>query len=165
MKQKLSLDGEAIGHEFEGLSLTAYPDPGSHDGIPWTIGYGHTKGVKKGLTCTQAQAIQWFREDVAASEDVINALRLSLTQGQFDALVLFVLNVGADAFAESTMRKLLMAGDMVGAKAQFKCWNKNGKPPKAMLGLARRRRAEEERFGGASGTVAISIGRSVDKIA
>lgn len=163
MKQKLSLDGEAIGHEFEALSLVAYPDPGSKDGLPWTIGYGHTKGVKKGLTCTRAQAEQWFREDVSWAEDAVNAMRVSLTQGEFDALVLFVFNIGEGAFAQSTMRKLLIAGDKIAAKAQFKRWNKND--GKVMLGLVRRRRAEEERFGGASGAVAISIGRSVDKIA
>ena len=163
MIQRLSLDGEAIGHDFEALSLVAYPDPGSLTGTPWTIGYGHTKGVKKGLTCTRAQAEQWFRDDVAWAEAAINGLRLSLTQGEFDALVLFVFNIGEKAFAESTMLKLLKAGDKKGAKEQFKRWNKND--GKVMLGLVRRRRAEEERFGGASGAVAISIGRSVNKIA
>lgn len=41
---------------FEGLRLKAYPDPGSKDGNPWTIGYGSTRGVKKGMVITEAEA-------------------------------------------------------------------------------------------------------------
>jgi lysozyme len=44
---------------FEGCRLSAYQDGG---GV-WTIGIGHTVGVKAGDTCTTDQAIQWFRSD------------------------------------------------------------------------------------------------------
>ena len=54
--------GLALIQQFEGLRLTAYPDPGT-GGDPWTIGIGHTGGVQEGDTCTQAEADEWFAED------------------------------------------------------------------------------------------------------
>src|SRR5574337_539668 len=44
---------------FEGLRLTAYRDSG---GV-WTIGFGHTKDVTQGQTCTAEQAAAWLAED------------------------------------------------------------------------------------------------------
>jgi lysozyme len=38
---------------FEGLRLTAYPDP-STGGDPWTIGYGTTRGVRPGMTISSS---------------------------------------------------------------------------------------------------------------
>ena len=46
--------------KFEGVSLSAYQDS---KGV-WTIGYGHTKDVKKGDRITQYQAEQFLREDL-----------------------------------------------------------------------------------------------------
>lgn len=92
---------EFIKHH-EGLETKAYPDPGSADGHPWTIGVGHTKGVKKGDTCTVAQAMEWLREDVRTAEAaVLRLVKVPLTQAQFDALVSFVFNVGADEDADT----------------------------------------------------------------
>ena len=46
---KTSAKGVALMHEFEGCRLNAYPDPGSRDGAPWTIGWGSTgPGIAKG---------------------------------------------------------------------------------------------------------------------
>jgi lysozyme len=64
-----SKDGLHLTESFESCKLTAYLDTG---GVP-TIGYGHTKGVKLGMTCTQEQAEQWLREDVAAAQAAVNA--------------------------------------------------------------------------------------------
>ena len=49
---KTSPKGIALIKEFEGLRLKAYKCPG---GV-WTIGYGHTTGVKPGMVITEAQA-------------------------------------------------------------------------------------------------------------
>src|SRR5260370_179567 len=46
---------------FEGYKTNAYLDPG---GVP-TIGIGHTKGVKLGMTCSLMQAAAWMEEDSA----------------------------------------------------------------------------------------------------
>ncbi len=44
----------------EGLSLRAYQDGG---GV-WTIGFGHTRGVKPGDVCSLAQAEGWLDDDI-----------------------------------------------------------------------------------------------------
>ena len=44
----------------EGVRLTAYLDT---VGV-WTIGFGHTAGVKKGDTCSMEQAHRWLQDDI-----------------------------------------------------------------------------------------------------
>jgi lysozyme len=50
--------------QFEGLRLKAYLCPG---GV-WTIGYGHTSGVKSGMVITKAQAEEYLLSDIAVFE-------------------------------------------------------------------------------------------------
>lgn len=155
---RLSRHGIAVAHYFESCKLTAYPDPGSKDGKPWTIGWGHTgPEVCKDLVWTQEQADSAFLVDAARFErDVTQLVKVPLTQGQFDALVLFAYNVGIDALRKSTLLRKLNAGDHEGAALEFRRWNKNdGKP---MRGLTRRRAAEECLFRGMGGTEAITNG-------
>ncbi|WP_369127544.1 lysozyme, partial [Xenorhabdus bovienii] len=52
---KISNKGLEFIQQWEGLKLKAYPDPAT-GGIPWTIGYGHTKDVKPGQVITEQQA-------------------------------------------------------------------------------------------------------------
>lgn len=155
---RISANGIAVAHYFEQCRLVAYPDPGSKDGKPWTIGWGHTgPEVVKGLVWTQAQADAAFVVDIARFERVvIREVIVPLTQGQFDALVLFAYNVGSAAFTQSTLLRLLNARDYAGAQAQFKRWNKND--GKVMRGLIRRRAAEECLFAGMGGADAIVRG-------
>jgi lysozyme len=51
----------ALIASWEGLRLVAFQDPG---GV-WTIGLGHTAGVKEGDTCTPEQAAAWYAVDAA----------------------------------------------------------------------------------------------------
>ena len=150
---QISEAGLELLKEHEGLVLHAYPDPGSVDGNPWTIGYGHTRGVKRGDVCTAEQADAWLREDVQAAEAAVERLvKVPLTQGQFDALVSFVFNLGADEDADtaaeglgdSTLLRKLNAGDYEGAARQFPLWNKND--GRVMAGLTRRRLHEQRLF-------------------
>lgn len=129
---------------FEGLRLTAYQDSA---GV-WTIGYGHTgPDVRPGMTITQARAEQLLRQDVARFEQAVrDAVRVPLTQNQFDALVSFSFNVGAGAFRGSTLLSKLNAGDYAGAQAEFGRWVHAG--GQRLEGLVRRRTAEAELFGG-----------------
>lgn len=130
---------------FEGLRLSAYRCPAD---IP-TIGYGTTAGVKMGDTITKERAEELLREDVKRFEGYVNRLvKVPLTQGQFDALVSFVYNLGAGNLSSSTLLRLLNAGDYAGAAAQFERWNKAG--GKTLAGLVRRRAAERALFEGAS---------------
>lgn len=153
---RISANGIAVAHYFEQCRLVAYPDPGSKDGKPWTIGWGHTgPEVVKGLVWTQAQADAAFEKDLLKFEArVARLVKVPLTQGQYDALVLFDYNTGA--LDKSTLLKLLNLGAYDAAQGQFKRWNKND--GKVMRGLIRRRAAEECLFAGMSGADAIAWG-------
>ena len=143
---KVSDEGIDLIREFEGCVLHAYPDPAT-GGEPWTIGFGHTRGVKPGDTCTREQALEWLREDVDWAEACVRAnVKVPLEQHQFDALVSFTFNCGAGAFGSSTMLKLINGRNMAAAAAQFGRWI-NG-PNGPMPGLVRRRGAERAMFEG-----------------
>lgn len=104
---------------FEGLRLTAYRDSG---GLP-TIGYGTTKGVKMGMVITAQKAEEMLRADLAGAENSVNALKLNLKQGQFDALVDFVYNLGIGNLKSSTLLKKIKAGAPTAEiQAQFNKW-------------------------------------------
>jgi lysozyme len=127
--------------QFEGLRLKAYQDV---VGV-WTIGYGTTKNVTKGMTITEEQATEFLQRDLAVFEKAINqAVTKVLNQNQFDALACFCYNVGSGNFLKSTLLKKLNAGDNAGAALQFLVWNKAGGKPVA--GLTRRRKAESKLF-------------------
>lgn len=132
-----SNDGLALIKKSEGLMLKSYKCPA---GV-WTVGYGHTRGVKPGMTITQEIADNLLIEDVKPCEKLINGLKLNLRQGQFDALVSFIFNLGEGKFNSSTLKKKILAGakdeDIV---AEFKKWNKGG--GKVLPGLVKRREEE-----------------------
>ena len=129
---------------FEGLKLIAYPDPGT-GAEPWTLGVGHTKGVRRGDVCTEEEGMAWLGEDCKDAEACIEAwVEPELTQNQYDALVSLIFNIGCGNFKASTLLSLINSGNMDGAAGQFKRWNKaNGK---VMAGLTRRRQAEADLF-------------------
>lgn len=136
-----SRDGLHLTKQFEGCRLVAYQD---QVGV-WTIGYGHTRGVTSGMTCTQEQAEAWLQEDIARVVDAINSgVTVVLTQGEFDALVDFGFNLGVHALKHSTLWRKLNDGDFEGAAAEFPKWDMAG--GKHVAGLLRRRLAEQKRF-------------------
>lgn len=125
----------------ESLVLKAYLCP-AH---VWTIGYGHTRGVKMGDTCTEEQANQWLREDLRDAEAIVDAtVDVPLSQNQFDALVSFVFNVGGGAFKTSTLLRLLNRGEYSRAAEQLDRWNKAA--GQVLAGLTTRRAAERALF-------------------
>lgn len=141
---KISNTGDELICDFEGLRLNSYPDPGT-GGEPFTVGYGHTKGVKPGMKITVAQALEFLRQDVAEFENAIAFLvKVPLNQNQFDALICFTFNVGIGAVKSSTLLKKLNQKDYTEAASQFLRWNKAG--GKVMPGLTRRREAEKKLF-------------------
>ena len=133
-----------IEKQYEGCRLTAYPDPGT-GGEPWTIGYGHTGGVKQGDTITQEQADALLLADL---KNAINAVESSvttmLTDEEESALVDLVFNIGNGNFLHSTLLKLLNSGDYAGAAEQFSRWDKAG--GRVLAGLTKRRAAEAALF-------------------
>lgn len=89
---------------FEGLCLEAYRCAA---GV-WTIGYGHTKGVRANQWISKEVAEDWLRTDLDYIERNLSEMR-PLRQNQFDALVSFVFNVGLGAFRSSTLKKMVAA--------------------------------------------------------
>lgn len=113
----------------------------------WTIGYGHTRGVKEGDTCTTDKAEQFLHEDAATAVDCVNRLvcaHVTLTQPQFDALCSLVFNIGGPNFASSTLLTHLLAGEMQAAADQFRAWKYQKK--RVLPGLVERREEERARF-------------------
>ncbi|NEQ32568.1 MAG: lysozyme [Leptolyngbya sp. SIO4C5] len=134
-------DGLFLIKSFEGLRLKAYQDA---VGI-WTIGYGTTQGVTPGMEITQAQAEQLLKRDVNKFERAIqDAVKVTVNDNQFSALVSFTYNVGSGAFRSSTLLRLLNQNDIQGAADQFPRWNRAG--GRVLAGLTRRRNAERALF-------------------
>ena len=96
---KTSPKGIALIKEFEGLRLKAYLCPG---GV-WTIGYGHTAGVKPGMVISEAQAEEYLKADLISFERYLNGLGLAFNQNQFDALISLIYNIGIGNFQKSTL--------------------------------------------------------------
>ena len=92
--------------KFEGVRLTAYQDS---VGV-WTIGYGHTAGVKKGDKITEYQAEQFLREDLKKFEAVADKCKRISTQGKYDAILDFIYNCGPANWNSSTLKKYIEAG-------------------------------------------------------
>jgi lysozyme len=138
---KLGDKGTELLKHFEGCELSAYQDS---VGV-WTIGYGHTKGVYDGMTITQGQAEQMLLTELEEYEGYIESMvTVPLTQNQFDALVVWVYNLGPTNFRNSTLLKELNAGNYNAAGQEITRWNKAG--GKVLAGLVKRREAEAELF-------------------
>ena len=133
---KLSYAGIDALETREGVRTKAYQDT---KGI-WSIGVGHTgPEVFSGLVWTLDKVSDVFAVDVKWAEDAVNSVRTPLTQNQFDALVSFVFNIGATAFNNSTMKRMLNNGDIGGAALQFDRWH----IPVSIIG---RRDSEKKQF-------------------
>ena len=134
---KTSHKGIALIKEFEGLRLKAYKCPG---GV-WTIGYGHTAGVKPGMVISEAQAEEYLTADLIASEKYLNNLRLAINQNQFDALISFIYNVGTGNFSRSTLLRKVRANPQDNSiMDEFLRWVYS--KGRVLPGLQRRRLAE-----------------------
>ena len=128
---------------FESCKLTAYQDS---VGV-WTIGWGHTAGVKKGDNWTQDEADDILLNDLEKFEGYVNQyVKVPLAQNQFDALVSWTFNLGPGNLKSSTMLTKLNEKSYDEVPSQMKRWNKAG--GKVLRGLERRRNAEAAMFSG-----------------
>ncbi len=129
--------------QHEGFRPTTYLDPA---GIP-TIGYGHKlrpgEYRPKGVTETCAQNLL-AQDAAAAGQAVARYVQAPLTQGQFDALVDFVYNLGAARLASSTLLQELNSGNLGAAALEFLKWDHCGGQENS--GLKARREAEMRLF-------------------
>ena len=138
---KTSDKGIGLIKQYEGLKLHAYLCPAK----VWTIGYGHTKGVKKGDVITESRAVDLLKDDLIDAESAVTKQDLAINQNQFDALVSFVYNVGSGAFAGSTLLKKIKKNpnDPL-IRTEFAKWNKS--KGRVLDGLVKRRKAESDLY-------------------
>ena len=139
MAMKTSSKGVSLIKSFEGCRLKAYKCPA---GV-WTIGYGHTAGVKEGDTITQAQSDEYLRNDLAKYEKAVMNYDgiYCFNQNQFDALVSFTYNCGA-----RNLKNLTQSGKRTIAQISEKILLYNKAGGVVLRGLQRRRSAEKELF-------------------
>ena len=130
----------AIKH-FESCVLTAYQDSAD----VWTIGYGHTVGVKRGDKITQYQAELFLREDLGSFEPIANRCKRIGTQGRYDAILDFIYNCGPANWERSTLKQYNESGRKTWEiQEQFLRWVNSG--GKKLGGLVTRRIWEANRF-------------------
>lgn len=144
---RTSAAGVDMIRRFEGFRATVYEDAAGLD----TIGYGHliTDADRRlGLhlrTLTEGEATEILRADLARAEGAVNRLvTVPLVEGEFDALVSFVFNLGEGAFRGSTLLRKLNAGDRASVPAELARWTKAG--GRDLPGLVSRREAEGAMF-------------------
>ncbi|MBI1929684.1 lysozyme [Candidatus Poribacteria bacterium] len=130
----MSEKGKKLLAEWEGVKLQVYKDVA---GLP-TIGVGHlltrdelTSGkiwirggpIKYANGLTKEQVMDLLGQDLEEFEKVVNnSVKVELKQNQFDALVSFTFNVGANAFKNSTLLKVLNQGQYEEVPNQLRRW-------------------------------------------
>jgi GH24 family phage-related lysozyme (muramidase) len=137
MGLKIGQEGLDIIKQFEGCRLKAYKCAA---GV-WTIGYGHTKGVKEGQSITQKQADDFLISDIETFEKKVNKYneQYAWNQNEFDAMVSFAFNVGnIDQLTGNGKR----SKDTIADKMLL--YNKAA--GKELTGLTKRRKAERNLF-------------------
>ena len=133
----------ALIRHFEGFSAKPYRCPA---GIP-TIGYGSTryadgrKVTMQDPPITMEQADEIVAQTLVEYEDAVNRyVTVPIAQHQFDSLVDFAYNCGAQNLRSSTLLKKVNAVDFTGAAGEFHKWVYGGGKP--MPGLVKRRASE-----------------------
>lgn len=143
---RMSPQGLAMLAFFEGTVLNAYRDA---VGV-WTVGVGHTSAagepkVTPGLKITAEDALQILARDVTQYEAaVLKAVKIAVTQPEFDALVSLTFNIGAGNFAKSDVLAALNAGLAQAAADAFR--NHAKARGKTLAGLTTRREHERRLF-------------------
>ncbi|WP_176136838.1 lysozyme [Paraburkholderia atlantica] len=134
-----------LAKEFEGCSLTAYPDPAYGWRVP-SIGFGATgPAISQHTVWTQAQAdadLEYRMKGIGAHIDLL--VTVPISDEQKAACADLAYNIGLGAFERSTLLRMLNGHNVQGAADQFLVWTKaNGVELK---GLVKRRDAERALF-------------------
>ncbi len=129
---------------YEGFSPKAVRLTGEDE---YTIGYGHYGAdVRAGDTITEAEATALMKKDLKVFENAVNnAVKVDISQSQFDALVSLAYNIGVGAIAESDTMKYLNEGKVGHAAVDIPSWRR-GMGYQILPGLEKRRQTELEFF-------------------
>jgi lysozyme len=141
---KLGQKGAALIKSREQLRLRAYKATPNEKW--YTIGWGHTgPEITADTVWVLSQAEEAFAKDTGkAATAVMRSVDVELTQNQFDALVAFTFNVGADAEGHSTLCRLINQRKWAEAADEFGKWNHQD--GKVVPGLTVRREQERVLF-------------------
>lgn len=138
---------------IEELATTPYDDQTGKDITAWvegaTIGYGHLiaksdwSKFKGGLT--EAEALSLLKADLAPFvNNIRNKVKVSVTQHQFDAMVILAFNIGLAGFSSSSVLKMVndpsATTSYTTLENAWKAWDKS--QGKVSRGLKNRRQAE-----------------------
>lgn len=127
--------------QWEGRELKAYR---CSAGV-WTIGYGHTEGVKEGDTISPSEADALLVEDLRKhAEALAPYVNVPVTRGQYIAVLSLAFNVGVTAVKKSSLLRLLNSGHDEEAADEFLRWIFAG--GKESPGLKARREREQALF-------------------
>jgi len=133
--------------DYEGFRSKPYRDQG---GV-WTIGYGATylpngARVTAGTSpVTQETAYSWLTSGVSRTLAIVrDMVEFRLSDNQAVALTSLGFNIGTGALRNSTLLKLLNAGEVVAAAGQFDAWVYDDN--RVDQGLVKRRNAERKLF-------------------
>jgi len=138
----LSQKGLEMIARYEGCRLEAYQCAA---GV-WTIGYGHTAGVKQGDRLPSKEAaMELLKEDVKVYSGYVSSfmkkgiISFPMNQNRFDALSSFCYNCGS-----GNLQKLVSGRDANTVADKMLEYNKGG--GKVLEGLVRRRQEERTLF-------------------
>ena len=137
MGRTINKETIALIKKFEGCRLTSYQDS---VGV-WTIGYGHTAGVKRGMKITQAQAEKYLTEDLKKYSAYVDQYVTTFTpnDNQYGALTSFCYNCGV-----GSLKTLVTGRNAETISEKILLYNKAG--GKVLNGLTKRRAAEQKLF-------------------
>ena len=134
----LALSGGYVA-VFEGKENKAYVDP---VGI-YTICYGETSGVKKGMYKTDDECLESLANElVKHNEQMMKYVQVPLNTHQQAAFLSFIYNVGVGNFRKSTLLRKLNNGDYTGACNELPKWKYAG--GQELAGLVSRRDTERK---------------------
>ncbi|MBV8210520.1 MAG: lysozyme [Burkholderiaceae bacterium] len=145
--------GMTLLKSAEALFLQPYDDQTERPTSVWvpgaTIGYGHliakTEWDKYSGGITADDAATLLAQDLAPTVTAVqNAITAAVTQNEFDAMVILTFNIGATAFASSSVAKLVndpsASTQYPSLEGAWKAWDIS--QGKVMAGLANRRQCE-----------------------
>jgi len=147
MKPRYQVSRAAVDliKRFEGYRMKAAQLP---DGR-WTLGYGHTMTARAGASVSEQDAEALLLYDLITVAHTVNEnVYAPLNQNQFDALVCFAFNIGAENFVRSAVLRRLNEGAPLLAACEMELWRKADFEGERIVidALVRRRSAEKALF-------------------
>ena len=103
----------------------------------WEIGYGHSRTVRANMEITKEKAEELLEQDLrAVLFNIKNYITVSLTDIQWQSLVVFAFEVGTGNLGRADFIRLLNRGWYQQVPTQMLKWTNNGKVKSILLKAA-----------------------------